>query len=311
MGLILLIIGIALVAVPGTFANAGRKLEPVSWARLCIACITGGWIIIEGAALLYAVPSLLATIGGPRIDELCYRMIGQFAPGGPIAAAVLAVVAIALPFRTVQASRRMHRARQQVVVDPSIGSHTAIGGYDLVILAAAEPIAYSVRAPAAQIVVSTTTTSCLTESQLNTVIRHEKAHLDHHHQAYLSAAGAADASLGWVPLVRPSTAELRLALERWADEIAAGTPPQRRVLHDALATVATTVLTPAVTGLSSLDTLTERLNALRRPAVAPSSSERIIALLPVAIVAGGLTTIVALWHSQLLMMIALISHCPN
>jgi beta-lactamase regulating signal transducer with metallopeptidase domain len=205
----------------------------------------------------------------------------------------------------------MGHARRQVLVDPSTGCHTSHRGYDVVTLETSGALALSVRAPIPQIVLSTATTSCLTDEQLSVVIGHEAAHLDHHHQAYLSVAGVVDACLGLIPFTGHSTAELRLALERWADEAAAEAIPCRRALRDALRSVAATMLDPAIAGLSSMDNLAERMLALGRPPVVPTRKERWVAYLPAAIAVIGLAAIIGLWHQQLLMVLALVGHCPN
>lgn len=311
MGLLILAIGVTLVAIPGMFSQWGRRVHPANWARLSVACIISGLATVEVAAILYAAPSLVASISGPQVEAICKRMIEQFSPGGLPAAIFFAAVAMVLPVRALQTIRHMNRARRQVFVDPGIGCHTSHHGYDVVTLESSGPLALSVRAPVPQIVLSTTTTSCLSDEQLSLVLSHEAAHLDHHHQAYLSAAGVIDACLGLLPFARHSTAELRLALERWADEAATDAAPERRVLRDALRNVAATMLNPAIAGLSSVDNLAQRMLALSQPPVEPTSRDRWIAYLPAATAAIGLALIIGLWNQQLLMILSLIGHCPD
>lgn len=311
MGLLILAIGAVLVAIPGMFSRWGRRVQPATWARLSGACLVGGFATIEVAALLYAVPSLVARVSGGAVESICYRMIEQFAPGGLPAAVFFGAVASMLPVWALRTLRHVRRTRHQVFVAADIGCHTSHMGYDVVTLDTPNPIAFSVRAPAPQIVLSTATTSCLSDEQLNLVLNHEAAHLDHHHQAYLSAAGVVDACLGIVPFTRRSTAELRLALERWADEAATGAPPARRVLRVALRSVAATMLDPAIAGLSPIDNLAERMVALGQPPVSPTGKDRWVAYVPAAAAALELVVIIGLWHQQLLMILSLIGHCPD
>jgi hypothetical protein len=47
------------------------------------------------------------------------------------------------------------------------------------------------------------------------VFAHERAHVDHRHDRYLTIARAAEAVL---PMIRPLTRRLEFSLERWADD---------------------------------------------------------------------------------------------
>ena len=310
MGPAFFFFGLALIALPGICSTSGRSLQPAEWARTSLGCLAAGWLLIETTALLYSVPSMLTLVGGSHLDAFCDRMIEQFAPGGPPAVITATVIAIALPALAIRTISQMRRFRRVIVVEAEIGHHSSHAGYDLVTLPVTDPIACSVRSASTQILISTGISDCLSDDQLTMVLNHEAAHLDHHHQAYLTVSGVIDHALGWLPFVHNSTAEVRLAIERWADEAASGTPgAERRTLRDALAAVATTMIVPGVTGLSSLETLAARLIALNHPSAKPTRKTRLAAYLPSGLTMLGVAVAIFLSRTQVLMMLALIGHC--
>ena len=310
MGLIFFLAGLMLIAMPGVCSKSGRSLQPAEWARTSLGCIASGWLLIEFTALLYAVPSMLSLVGGSHLDAFCDRMIEQFAPGGPAAFVVAGVIAVALPVLAIRTVSQMRRSRRAIVSEAASGQHSTHAGHDVITLPIAEPIACSVRSAASQILISTGISDCLSDNQLTMVLDHEAAHLDHHHQAFLTVSGIIDRTLGWLPPVRDSTAEVRLAVERWADEAASGTPgAERQTLRDALAAVAATMIVPGVTGLSSLDTLAARLVALNHPSTQPTRKTRLAAYLPSGLTMLGVAVAMFLNRTQVLMMLAVIGHC--
>ena len=310
MGLAFFLAGLALIAMPGLCSKSGRSLQPAEWARTSLGCLAAGWLLIETTALLYAVPSMLTLVGGAHLDAFCDRMIQQFAPGGAPAIIAATVIAISLPALAIRAISQMRCSRRAIASEAVNGLHSTHAGYDLITLPILEPIACSVRSATSQILISTGITGCLSDDQLTMVLNHEAAHLDHHHQAYLTVSGVIDRTLGWLPFVHISTAEVRLAIERWADEAASGTPgAERRTLRDALANVATTMIVPGVTGLSSLDTLAARLIALDHPSAHPTRKTRLAAYLPSGLTMLGVAVAMFLGRTQVLMMLAVIGHC--
>lgn len=312
MGLAFFIASLVLLALPGLCSKSGRSLQPAEWARVSLGCLAAGWLVLEATALLYAAPSLLRFVGGSHLDAFCDRMIEQFAPGGPVAVLGAAIIATALPVLAIRTAAEMSRSRREVVSAAASGQHSTHAGYEVIILPMTEPIACSVRSDSSQILISTGVSDCLSDEQLTMVLDHEAAHLDHHHQAFLTVSGAIDRALGWLPFVRNSTAEIRLAIERWADEAASGTPgAQRQALRGALAAVAMTMIAPGVAGLSSLDTLATRLDALNRPSTPPTRKARLAAYLPSGLTMLAVAVALYLCRTQVLMMLALIEHCAD
>lgn len=69
---------------------------------------------------------------------------------------------------------------------------------------------------------------CLGDELVAFVVDHERAHLRGRHRRALLVAALVDGVFGWSTTVVRSTTALRLAVERAADEAAAGTDPRRR-----------------------------------------------------------------------------------
>jgi Zn-dependent protease with chaperone function len=102
----------------------------------------------------------------------------------------------------------------------------------------------------------------LTAKQLDAVLRHEVAHLRRGHHRCLVVAAVVDHAFASFPPTRRSTATLRLALERSADEEAASTCGDRGVVREALGAVtASLVAGPALAAFSAAETIGEGLHA--------------------------------------------------
>jgi len=83
------------------------------------------------------------------------------------------------------------------------------------------------------------------------------------HQRYLILAVLVEEAFWFWPPASHSTNALRLALERWADESAAGDSSDiRQRLRSALLAVATVTPSPTLAAFSAMEGLMERLNAL-------------------------------------------------
>jgi len=132
------------------------------------------------------------------------------------------------------------------------------------------------------VVVSRRLVDILAEDELAAVLRHELAHIQHRHDRYLLLARVIEQSLGLLPFVRQSTHALRCALERWADEEAAGGARRgRESVRTAIIRVIEAIATADVAAFVSLGTVAERLQALQAaPASGWSPLRRIVVYLP-------------------------------
>lgn len=156
----------------------------------------------------------------------------------------------------------------------------------------AEPYAVTLPGRGGRIVISTGLLDVVDDDELGAVIAHEETHARYRHDRYLLAARTVSAA---VPLLRPITARLQYALERWADESAAQRCRDRRIVASALAKVALAQPPmPAVLSFAGLG-VTARVQALIAPA--PQPPNRVTAaILWAAIAVTSLLGAVQLHH---------------
>jgi predicted Zn-dependent protease len=115
-----------------------------------------------------------------------------------------------------------------------MGQHGRLEGHDLVVLPSRRLLAFTVSDQPGQVVVTDGLIDALDDDELAALLWHEAAHPRRHHRRHLLLAGMIDRSLGMLPPVRHSTAALRCALERWADEEAAASEVGRASVRSAL-----------------------------------------------------------------------------
>ncbi len=128
-----------------------------------------------------------------------------------------------------------------------------------------------------KIVVTPSVLKVLSPAERRALIAHEQAHLTNHHQLYIQAAGL-DAAAN--PFLIPAARQVRLLVERWADEDAALEVNDRLLTARALAKAALarrasqqSANRPPRFALPSAEhAVTERALALTRPAPAPRRS---------------------------------------
>lgn len=311
MGVLLVLAGLGLVALPGLLRPLGRRLSPRDWAWLSTAALVSGFGVFELGLLLYAAPTVLSAFDAFGLASFCRHMLGGVAPGGAAAgwgAGVLAAVVAGSGGLSVM---KGHRIRRSTRVEPWLGEHTRLGHHELVVLPRDDLVALSVDCQGGQVVVSSGLVDTLHRDELGVVLAHEAAHLDHRHQRYLSLASAVRHGLAFFPLAARSVAALVVALERWADEVAAsGTDDGRDRLRGALLQVTASMVGVEVAAFSAADTVAERLEALDAP---PTGLEvGALGLLYSPGFALGVASVAGLgvWISNLQMLIQMAGRCP-
>lgn len=311
MALTLLLGGLVLLALPGLVRGLGRQLHPAEWVRLSTGLLVGGALVVEVSVVLFAAPTVLRAVGIPDLAEACERMLRPLAPGGATMGWSAAVVAAFLPVFTAVGIVRARRAQRRFRIESWLGEHRPSGDSDLVVLPTEEVLAFSVDGSPAQIVVSQGLINSISPEELAAVVRHEAAHLDHRHGRFLVVASAMEHAFAWLPFVARSTRSLRSGIERWADEVAAGSATSSRaVLRDALLGVTLAIVDPAVAAFGPAETVVERLDALDGNANHPSTLRRSAVYLPVVVVAAGVLFTLGAWTSELRGVIAMSGSCP-
>jgi len=264
--------GWGLLALPGLTRRHLSRLHPAQWSRLTAWAIGMGAGLVAVGLLAMSAPTLFEGIGAHHLAAFCRRLIHDLLAGGHVGGGIAGGFLAVLCFRAVAGWRRLRRGRRSAVIEPWVGDHRTEDHYEFVVIPASEPIALTVGGSARQVIVSDGLVEGLSEDELMMVLRHEIAHLRGRHHRFLVAAAVVEATFGWLPLVSSSAQAMRLGVERWADEEAAGPDPRaRRTLGTALMAAAGCRPQPGVAGFGDVEMAVERLKALETtPPAAPS-----------------------------------------
>jgi hypothetical protein len=311
MSIVAAVGALALLVLPAVAWRVGRRMPPREWARVVVACLVSGAVGLELALGLLAAPTVLRALGVRELAAACQRTVGNLAPGGPGIGWLATACAIVIPVLVARGIWRAVRARRGLHIEPALGAHQPFSSCDLVVLPTERLLAMTLPGRPAQVVVSRGLIESLSPDALDAVLRHEETHARCHHHRHVLVAATVDAGFGRLPLVRNSTAVLRLALERWADEDAATVSASGRdQVRDALAQVGTALLAhPAVAAFSTEATLVERLDALASPPEPPTLAQRLTVYGHAAVFATVAAAGLGLWISEARMMLAMSGLC--
>ncbi len=262
--------GLGVLALPLLFRRIGRRLRPRRWSVLCATALAGGSALVLAAGVLSSLSTALDVVGLPRVARECDLMFGHLLPGGsPIALVVLAVTVSSVALG-VLGLRRSRLTATRSWVQAGVGTRLGHAAqFEIVVLDDARPRALSVPGTMGrrgQVLLTTGLLGALQADEVKVVCAHEEAHLRLGHHRYLILAAAVERALWYWPPARTSARALRLALERWADEVATGQEQSARArLASALLTVASEGERPLLAAFSALDGLVERLSAMSTP----------------------------------------------
>ena len=194
----------------------GRRLPPATAAKLLTALAV---TVATATGLVLAAAGVLTLAQAPRIaadghwsartlhvsDHLpidAGAAAGVIVVGLLIATVVKAAQAICDLTRATIACRRLAPSTTDVVI---LDDDTC-------------PRAYTIAGLRGRVVVSTAMLRVLAADERRVLFAHEAAHLRHRHHAYLYMVRLAAAAN---PLLHPVARAVNLAVERWADEVAA------------------------------------------------------------------------------------------
>lgn len=224
MSLLLVICGLAALTLPGMRAANILRGHPHWFAPLdALALVLGIVAVIFGLGLSIGVGAV-HVVGGSSL----WRYQGHLAPGGILASAASTLLLGYILSRLVTVIRHGRRARQLARPDSWLGYHERHPGHELVVIPTDSFLAYAIDGSPPQIVISEGLCDRLDDDMIGFVIAHERAHLRLRHRRYLLVAAVVDALCGAISLIARSTLALRLAVERAADEDAAGSDRRRR-----------------------------------------------------------------------------------
>lgn len=272
MAVVVVLSGLLLAGCGAANLRLWRALRPRTVLRQVAACLVVSVLLTYTGLMLLAAPALAGLRPHPGLLAMCRRLLigpGPLGTLGTCAAASLVAVSLA---SLVMRMWRSRRDRRDLRIEFGLGHHEPRPGYDLVTLPSHVPLAYSLGGRHPQVVVSHGLRSRLGERELAAVVAHEAAHLRGRHDRWLALASLLETALWFAPWARPTLATLRLALERWADDEAAGAVG-RKALRAALVVTATAGAAPLpsqVAALTSDDGLATRLALLSDEAARPA-----------------------------------------
>ncbi|MPZ51365.1 MAG: M48 family metalloprotease [Acidimicrobiia bacterium] len=266
---LLIISGLVLLSVPGLVSV--RKGHPAHWTRNALAVLLTGFALVVAGLLLWAAPAWLDLLGATELARVCRRMLGGLAPGGWQAGATAGIVVVVLAGMGFGGAWRVRRIQRRMRVESWLGVHERRGDHDLVVVPTADLLAYAVGGRPPQVVVSQGLLDRIDGELTEAVCAHEVVHARYGHDGFIAALAAVAAAFAWFPPTRWGVANVRLALERWADEEAGAVAPTgRQGVRSALLEVAWAGLGPEVASFGPVDTISERAEALSDPPPRPS-----------------------------------------
>lgn len=258
-------LAVSLLAALSARWIAGR-LEP----RTATWLLTGSALLLAGATGA-ALAALAATVVGqlPLLAAIGHWSVRALQRNDPTSVS-LAVGACILLGGAVAAACRAGfcRARALATAAGTARYLPCVG--QLAVLDDPEPDAYAVPGLPGRIVVTSGMLDALDDRERQVLVAHERAHLAAGHYLFVTAAHLAAAAN---PLLRPVESAVRYAVERWADEYAAGRLGDRRV---AAVTIGKAAVLRRTARRESRATLSIATGTLRRAGPVP---QRVAALL--------------------------------
>ena len=215
----------ALLAATGPWL--ARRLPPRSAVRLLTFAMLA---TAAGSGLVLAVLGLLLVAQQPLVAALGHWSTAALRTSQPVPAWIALPAGVtALALLTAAVRRAVaggHDLVRAALACRRLGPATA----GLVVLEAGEPDAYAL--PGGRIVVSRSMLDALHGEERHVLLAHEAAHLACGHHLFLQLVELAAAAS---PILRPTAAAVRLAVEREADEAAAVEVGDRRLVARGLA----------------------------------------------------------------------------
>lgn len=284
----------ALLAVGGCLLLRGaapaavRRLRPGQ----AVPLLTGAALALSlacGAALSAIAAAVLATLGAVAAQgHWSAAMLRAELPLpfwlGAAAAGVVAMLLARTGWRTV-------RIGVELVLADRLSRSLRRRGGPVVVLDDDAAGAYTVAGIRGCVVLSRRLLDVLDADQRRVVTAHELSHLYRRHHLYLHVVDVAAAAN---PLLRQVSAEVRLGVERWADEDAAAGVGDRRLTGTSLARVALlrrSLPGPGAGGATALGVVqgatVVRVQALLEPA-AQSRTGRVLLAAALALVVLGM-----------------------
>lgn len=244
-----------------------RRLPPATAVRL----LTAAMVVTAGTTgFVLAVAGLLVLAQIPLVASVGHWSVRVVAAGGPVPVSAGLVATVVLSGLMVAAIRRAALSGRDLVAAALACRRLGPSTGGLVIIDDDEPDAYALPGISGRVVVSTAMLRALPADERRVLLAHEAAHLRCRHHLWIQVAELAASAN---PLLRPGARAVRIAAERWADEVAAGEVGDRLLAARALARAAlaraggrgTSTLMAAALGAAE-GAVADRARALLAPA---------------------------------------------
>jgi hypothetical protein len=275
MSLALALIGVVLLLLPGLSQRVPRHLRPAECSLLIAVALSSGLLLLEFGLALVALP----TFFGSRYDFLGMHTpyaLAHLPAGSPILGWPAAALAVVIALLTFRAALQMRTLRKLTDV-AGFGERRNIVGHEVVVLPTPSIVAFASSGGDGRVVLSSGLIDSLPAEHVEAVVRHEAAHVNHSHQRLLALAELVERGAGHLlPPIRRSTDALRLYVERWADEAAAGQYCRQQVC----AAVSSFVARLHDNGEQPA-AVEERIRALTTDPTTPTSRRRVMTYSPV------------------------------
>lgn len=231
-----LVVSLLLVAVPALALPVVRKTgKPKQWAIVLTAALGTGFVLVEASLIHAALPAVFTLAGWTELAAACRALGGHLFGANPAFAIVALAAAASGLWLAVLSGLRTIRTNASLRQGVAHASRTAIGGHNATLVPLFNRWAMALPGPSPQILISDTLVAKLQAAELKAVVRHEAAHLRHHHLRFVLLGAVVGAGLWFLPWSRRATRVQMLALERWADEEASsGSTEEREQVRSAL-----------------------------------------------------------------------------
>lgn len=281
---VLIVATIALAGMPLVARRVRTAFRPVELTRYNAVTMSSGVVLLFVALVVCAVPAIVAVGGGSVLER-------HFFAGDTIIGWLSAATATMLIVTMVVGYRRFRKVEARLRIEPSIGAHFSLAGFDLVVLSVNEPMAYAIGGHHPQVVITGGLLDQLSVPELVSVVEHETAHISLNHRLHLTLAGMIEPAASWFYPARRLVAAFSFALEHAADSRTSDRSATRR----ALLTV-NGMSAPVGVAAFSAGSVIERLDALGRDETLRRTSARNL-MYGSAIAFGGvsLTTLIVFW----------------
>lgn len=224
-----LVLSLLLVALPAMALPAVRRTRrPQAWAVVLALSLGAGFVLFEAALIHAGLPLGFTLLGLHELAAACRAMGGHlFGDPAPFSA-VSGFLAAVIGTQGVRGATMTIRANSKLRRSAARGHPTPVAGQLAVFLPLRNRWAVAIPGGGPHIVLSSALVDTLERRELDAVVHHEMAHLEHHHVRFLLLGAAVTSGLWFLPWTRRAREALHLALERWADETASARSREAR-----------------------------------------------------------------------------------